>query len=123
MTALIPRNYNRLQNLWSWETQISPVGVNRWNTYLNQNLPYTSGAEWLGTEILKDRQVIAVAGTHGKTTTTAMIAWILSETGLDPGFLIGGVPVNIDWSAKLGSGRHFVVEADEYDTSLFRSTV
>lgn len=96
-----------------------PRGCEPLEYVLNQKLPYASGAEWLGTEILKDRQVIAVAGTHGKTTTTAMIAWILSEAGVDPGFLIGGVPVNNDRSAKLGSGKHFVVEADEYDTSYF----
>ncbi|MXZ56550.1 MAG: UDP-N-acetylmuramate:L-alanyl-gamma-D-glutamyl-meso-diaminopimelate ligase [Gammaproteobacteria bacterium] len=96
-----------------------PRGCEPLEYVLNQKLPYTSGAEWLGTEILKDRQVIAVAGTHGKTTATAMIAWILAEAGVDPGFLIGGVSVNSDVSAKLGSGRHFVVEADEYDTSYF----
>lgn len=96
-----------------------PRGCEPLEYVLNQKLPYTSGAEWLGTEILRDRQVIAVAGTHGKTTTTAMIAWILSEAGVDPGYLIGGVPVSSGLSAKLGTGRHFVVEADEYDTSYF----
>lgn len=96
-----------------------PRGCEPLEYILNQKLPYTSGAEWLGTEILRGRQVIAVAGTHGKTTTTAMIAWILSEAGVDPGYLIGGVPVNSARSAKLGTGRHFVVEADEYDTSYF----
>ena len=96
-----------------------PRGSEPLEYVLNQKLPYTSGAEWLGTEILKDRQVIAVAGTHGKTTTTAMIAWILSAAGVDPGYLIGGVPVNCELSARLGSGKHFVVEADEYDTSYF----
>ena len=96
-----------------------PRGSEALEYVLNQKLPYTSGAEWLGTQILKDSQVIAVAGTHGKTTTTAMIAWILSEAGVDPGYLIGGVPVDSGLSAKLGSGKNFVVEADEYDTSYF----
>ncbi|MXZ44161.1 MAG: UDP-N-acetylmuramate:L-alanyl-gamma-D-glutamyl-meso-diaminopimelate ligase [Gammaproteobacteria bacterium] len=96
-----------------------PRGSEPLEYVLNEKLPYVSGAEWLGTEILKDRQVIAVAGTHGKTTTTAMIAWILSKAGLDPGYLIGGVPINDMVSARLGSGKHFVVEADEYDTSYF----
>ena len=96
-----------------------PRGCEPIEYVLNQKLPFMSGAEWLGTEILRDRRVIAVAGTHGKTTTTAMVAWILSEAGLDPGYLIGGVPNNNKKSAKLGSGVHFVVEADEYDTSYF----
>ena len=96
-----------------------PRGCEPLEYILNQKIPYSSGAEWLGTEILRGRQVIAVAGTHGKTTTTAMIAWILSEAGVDPGYLIGGVPINSARSAKLGTGRHFVVEADEYDTSYF----
>lgn len=96
-----------------------PRGSEPLEYVLNEKLPYVSGAEWLGTEILKDRQVIAVAGTHGKTTTTAMIAWILSKAGLDPGYLVGGVPINDMVSARLGSGKHFVVEADEYDTSYF----
>ena len=96
-----------------------PRGSEPLEFVLDQKLPFTSGAEWLGTEILRDRQVIAVAGTHGKTTTTAMIAWILSKAGVDPGYLIGGVPVHSRVSARLGSGRHFVVEADEYDTSYF----
>jgi len=75
-------------------------------------------AEWLGNEI-RDRWVIAVAGTHGKTTTTSMIAWILEHAGLEPGYLIGGVPSNFERSARLGSDPFFVVEADEYDTSYF----
>ena len=96
-----------------------PRGSEPLEYVLDQNLPFKSGAEWLGTEILNNRQVIAVAGTHGKTTTTAMIAWILTQAGLDPGYLIGGVPVKSTKSATLGSGKHFVVEADEYDTSYF----
>ncbi|MCC6852329.1 MAG: UDP-N-acetylmuramate:L-alanyl-gamma-D-glutamyl-meso-diaminopimelate ligase [Rubrivivax sp.] len=79
----------------------------------------TSGPQWLAEQVLHGRHVLAVAGTHGKTTTTAMLAWILERCGLEPGFLIGGVPRNFGVSARLGSGRHFVIEADEYDTALF----
>ncbi|HEY5645030.1 MAG TPA: UDP-N-acetylmuramate:L-alanyl-gamma-D-glutamyl-meso-diaminopimelate ligase [Pseudomonadales bacterium] len=86
---------------------------------LDKGLPYTSGAEFLGREILADRWVLAVSGTHGKTTTASMLAWILEQAGLDPGYLIGGVPKNFQRSARLGSGPFFVVEADEYDTSYF----
>ena len=86
---------------------------------LEHDLPYTSGAEWLGEAVLRERWTIAVAGTHGKTTTASMIAHILAHAGLDPGFLIGGVPVNFPASARLGTGPCFVVEADEYDTSYF----
>lgn len=96
-----------------------PRGSEALEYVLNRKLPYTSGAEWLGNSILAERNVIAVSGTHGKTTTTAMIAWILSEAGFDPGYLIGGVPNGLDQTAKLGSGEYFVVEADEYDTSYF----
>jgi len=85
---------------------------------LNQRLNYTSGPRWLGENYLRGRNVIAVAGTHGKTTTSSMVAWILECAGLDPGFLIGGVPLNFNVSAREGSG-HFVVEADEYDTAFF----
>jgi UDP-N-acetylmuramate: L-alanyl-gamma-D-glutamyl-meso-diaminopimelate ligase len=86
---------------------------------LNRHLHYTSGPEWLGQHILKDRSVLAVAGTHGKTSTASMLAWILEQAGLAPGFLIGGVPVNFGLSARLGEGRYFVVEADEYDSAFF----
>jgi UDP-N-acetylmuramate: L-alanyl-gamma-D-glutamyl-meso-diaminopimelate ligase len=86
---------------------------------LNRGLPYVSGAEWLGTTILKDRWVIAVAGTHGKTTTASMAAWILEYAGLSPGYLIGGIPCNFEQSASLGKDPFFVIEADEYDTSYF----
>ena len=86
---------------------------------LNRHLHYTSGPEWLGQHILKDRWVLAVAGTHGKTSTASMLAWILEQAGLAPGFLIGGVPVNFGLSARLGEGRCFVVEADEYDSAFF----
>jgi UDP-N-acetylmuramate: L-alanyl-gamma-D-glutamyl-meso-diaminopimelate ligase len=86
---------------------------------LESGLPYTSGAEWLGKVILQDRWVLAVSGTHGKSTTTSMLAWILKYAGMDPGYLIGGVPANFEQSASLGTTPFFVVEADEYDTSYF----
>ena len=86
---------------------------------LDNNLPYVSGAQWLGEAVLRTRWPIAVAGTHGKTTTASMVAHILHHAGLDPGFMIGGVPGNFGASSRLGSGVHFVVEADEYDTSYF----
>ncbi|BCX88313.1 UDP-N-acetylmuramate: L-alanyl-gamma-D-glutamyl-meso-diaminopimelate ligase [Methylomarinovum tepidoasis] len=88
-------------------------------TVLNRRLPYTSGPQWLAETILQSRRVIGIAGTHGKTTTTAMVAWILEAAGLAPGFLIGGVPKNFGRSARLGSGEWFVIEADEYDTAFF----
>ncbi len=86
---------------------------------LDQGIPFMSGAEWLGRSLMRDRWVLAVAGTHGKTTTTAMLAWILDQAGHDPGYLIGGVAVDFPRSARLGTGRCFVVEADEYDCSYF----
>jgi UDP-N-acetylmuramate: L-alanyl-gamma-D-glutamyl-meso-diaminopimelate ligase len=86
---------------------------------LDRGLPYTSGPLWLADQVLKDRHVLAVAGTHGKTTTSSMLAWILDHAGLDPGFLIGGVPSNFNTTARLGSGPYFVIEADEYDTAFF----
>ncbi|MEN9704240.1 MAG: hypothetical protein RLZZ393_119 [Pseudomonadota bacterium] len=86
---------------------------------LDRGIPYTSGPEWLAREVLQGRWVLAVSGTHGKTTTTSMLAHILDHAGLDPGFLIGGVPGNFDVSARLGSSPFFVIEADEYDTAFF----
>jgi UDP-N-acetylmuramate: L-alanyl-gamma-D-glutamyl-meso-diaminopimelate ligase len=86
---------------------------------LNQKIPYISGPQWLAEEILKDRWVIAIAGTHGKTTTTSLVSWILEYAGLEPGFLIGGVPENFGISARLGSSPFFVIEADEYDSAFF----
>ena len=86
---------------------------------LESSLPYASGPEWLSREVLRDRWVLAVAGTHGKTTTSSVLAWILEHAGLAPGFLIGGVPANFDTSARLGSAPFFVIEADEYDTAFF----
>ncbi|MDO5653914.1 MAG: UDP-N-acetylmuramate:L-alanyl-gamma-D-glutamyl-meso-diaminopimelate ligase, partial [Brachymonas sp.] len=92
---------------------------------LDQGLPYTSGPQWLAEHVLQGRHVLAVAGTHGKTTTSSMLAWILEDAGLQPGFLIGGVPLNFGVSARLGqqapnqSRALFVLEADEYDTAFF----
>ncbi|MEC5215786.1 UDP-N-acetylmuramate: L-alanyl-gamma-D-glutamyl-meso-diaminopimelate ligase [Actimicrobium sp. GrIS 1.19] len=90
---------------------------------LNRALPYTSGPQWIGEHILKDRWVLAVAGTHGKTTTASMLAWILEDAGYQPGFLIGGVPMNFGISARLSGDDadsiFFVIEADEYDTAFF----
>jgi UDP-N-acetylmuramate: L-alanyl-gamma-D-glutamyl-meso-diaminopimelate ligase len=86
---------------------------------LESRLPYSSGPEWLAREVLKERAVLAVAGTHGKTTTASLLAWILEHAGLKPGFLIGGLPANFGVSARLGSGPCFVIEADEYDTAFF----
>lgn len=86
---------------------------------LEQNISYTSGAQWLAENILQQRWVLAVAGTHGKTTTSSMLAWILDYAGLTPGFLIGGVPENFGVSARNGDLPFFVVEADEYDTAFF----
>jgi len=86
---------------------------------LDSGLPYTSGPQWLAEHILRGRWTLAIAGTHGKTTTSTMLAWILEHAGLAPGFLVGGVPGNFDRSARLGTGAHFVVEADEYDTAFF----
>jgi UDP-N-acetylmuramate: L-alanyl-gamma-D-glutamyl-meso-diaminopimelate ligase len=80
---------------------------------------YTSGPQWLSENVLQGRHVLAVAGTHGKTTTTSMLAWMLEHAGLKPGFLVGGVPVNFGVSARLGEGNTFVIEADEYDTAFF----
>jgi len=86
---------------------------------LDRGLPYISGAQWIGEHVLAGRWVIAVAGTHGKTTTASMVAWILEHAGLKPGFLIGGVPENFGVSARLGNTPFFVIEADEYDTAFF----
>ena len=86
---------------------------------LNQGLPYTSGPQWLGEQVLFGRHVLAVAGTHGKTTTSAMLTWILEFNGYQPGYLIGGVPLNFTVSARLGESQYFVIEADEYDTAFF----
>jgi UDP-N-acetylmuramate: L-alanyl-gamma-D-glutamyl-meso-diaminopimelate ligase len=86
---------------------------------LDSGARYTSGPQWLAEHVLHGRHVLAVAGTHGKTTTTSMLAWVLESVGLQPGFLVGGVPLNFGLSARLGSGSTFVIEADEYDTAFF----
>jgi UDP-N-acetylmuramate: L-alanyl-gamma-D-glutamyl-meso-diaminopimelate ligase len=89
---------------------------------LNRGLSYVSGPQWIGEHILHDKWVLAVAGTHGKTTTASMLAWILEQAGYEPGFLIGGVPLNFGVSARLGARDgtpFFVIEADEYDTAFF----
>lgn len=86
---------------------------------LNKGLPYMSGPEWFARHIIHDRWVLAVSGTHGKTTTSSMLAWILEFSGFEPGYLIGGVPKNFDTSARLGGSSFFVVEADEYDSAFF----
>lgn len=86
---------------------------------LNRGLPYVSGPQWLSEVLLRDKWILGVAGTHGKTTTSAMLAWILEYAGLNPGFLIGGVPQNFDLSARLTDSPFFVIEADEYDTAFF----
>jgi UDP-N-acetylmuramate: L-alanyl-gamma-D-glutamyl-meso-diaminopimelate ligase len=86
---------------------------------LNQGLPYISGPQWLAEHVLQGRWVLAVAGTHGKTSTASLLAWILEQADLNPGFLIGGVPENFGLSARLGDSPFFVVEADEYDTAFF----
>ncbi|MDB5827227.1 MAG: UDP-N-acetylmuramate [Variovorax sp.] len=86
---------------------------------LDAGAPYTSGPQWLAENVLQGRHVLAVAGTHGKTTTTSMLAWILDRAGQAPGFLVGGVPLDFGVSARLGSGSSFVIEADEYDTAFF----
>ncbi|WP_019934459.1 UDP-N-acetylmuramate:L-alanyl-gamma-D-glutamyl-meso-diaminopimelate ligase [Oceanimonas smirnovii] len=86
---------------------------------LNRRIPYTSGPQWLLEHVLQDRWVLAVAGTHGKTTTSGMLAHILEDCGLAPGFLIGGVPGNFEVSARLGDAPFFVIEADEYDSAFF----
>jgi UDP-N-acetylmuramate: L-alanyl-gamma-D-glutamyl-meso-diaminopimelate ligase len=86
---------------------------------LDRGMAYTSGPLWLAEQVLRSRHVIAVTGTHGKTTTTAMLTWILEHAGLSPGYLVGGVPGNFDSSARLGKSPFFVIEADEYDTAFF----
>ena len=86
---------------------------------LEAGAPYTSGPQWLAEHVLQGKHVLAVAGTHGKTTTTSMLTWVLEHAGLQPGFLVGGVPLNFGVSARLGGGKYFVIEADEYDTAFF----
>jgi UDP-N-acetylmuramate: L-alanyl-gamma-D-glutamyl-meso-diaminopimelate ligase len=94
-------------------------GVEVVEAMLDRGIPYTSGPRWLADNVLRGRHVLAIAGTHGKTTTASMLAWILQDTGHAPGFLIGGVPANFGVSASFGESEYFVVEADEYDTAFF----
>ena len=86
---------------------------------LNQGLKYISGPQWLAEHVLQNKWVLAIAGTHGKTTTSSMLAWILEHQGFKPGFLIGGIPLNFGLSARLGESDFFVIEADEYDSAFF----
>src|SRR5204862_1084605 len=86
---------------------------------LGRNLPYASGPQWLSDNVLRDKWVLAVAGTHGKSTTASMLAWILEDAGLNPGFLIGGVARNFGATARATGSSFFVIEADEYDTAFF----
>jgi UDP-N-acetylmuramate: L-alanyl-gamma-D-glutamyl-meso-diaminopimelate ligase len=94
-------------------------GVEVVEAMLDRGMPYKSGPDWLAENVLRDRHVMAVAGTHGKTTTASMLAWILEDCGHAPGFLIGGIPANFGMSARFGESEYFVVEADEYDTAFF----
>ncbi|OEY94580.1 UDP-N-acetylmuramate:L-alanyl-gamma-D-glutamyl-meso-diaminopimelate ligase [Acinetobacter proteolyticus] len=94
-------------------------GIDAIEYMLNQGLPYISGPQFLADHVLQGKHVLGVAGTHGKTTTTTMLAWVLDQAGLNPGFLIGGVPLGFSESARLGGGKYFCVEADEYDSAFF----
>ncbi|QSQ92214.1 MULTISPECIES: UDP-N-acetylmuramate:L-alanyl-gamma-D-glutamyl-meso-diaminopimelate ligase [Acinetobacter] len=94
-------------------------GIDAVEYMLNASLPYVSGPQFLADHVLQGKHVLGVAGTHGKTTTTTMLAWVLDQAGLEPGFLIGGVPLGFKESARLGGGKYFCVEADEYDSAFF----
>ncbi|MDJ0793684.1 MAG: UDP-N-acetylmuramate:L-alanyl-gamma-D-glutamyl-meso-diaminopimelate ligase [Woeseiaceae bacterium] len=94
-------------------------GVEVVEAMLDRGMPYKSGPQWLAENVLHERHVLAVAGTHGKTTTSSMLAWILEDAGHAPGFLIGGIPANFNETARSGDSAYFVVEADEYDTAFF----
>ncbi|MEN8293470.1 UDP-N-acetylmuramate:L-alanyl-gamma-D-glutamyl-meso-diaminopimelate ligase [Acinetobacter radioresistens] len=94
-------------------------GIDAIEYMLDAGLPYISGPQFLADYVLQGKHVLGVAGTHGKTTTTTMLAWVLDQAGLNPGFLIGGVPLGFSQSARLGGGKYFVVEADEYDSAFF----
>src|SRR5260364_148333 len=89
------------------------------DAFLDQGLPYISGPQWLAEHVLSGKWVLAVAGTHGKTTTAAVLAWLLDDAQLNPGFLVGGVPLNFGASARWTESNFFVIEADEYDTAFF----
>ena len=94
-------------------------GIEVVEAMLDRGMPYKSGPQWLAENVLQNRHVLAVAGTHGKTTTSSMLAWILEDAGLAPGFLVGGIPANFGTTARFGDSEYFVVEADEYDTAFF----
>ncbi|WP_353164265.1 UDP-N-acetylmuramate:L-alanyl-gamma-D-glutamyl-meso-diaminopimelate ligase [Acinetobacter guillouiae] len=94
-------------------------GIDAVEYMLNEGLAYISGPQFLADHVLQGKHVLGVAGTHGKTTTTTMLAWVLDQAGLNPGFLIGGVPLGFSESARLGGGKYFCVEADEYDSAFF----
>lgn len=94
-------------------------GIDAVEYMLNEGLPYISGPQFLADHVLQGKHVLGVAGTHGKTTTTTMLAWVLDQAGLNPGFLIGGVPLGFSESARMGGGKYFCVEADEYDSAFF----
>lgn len=119
----VHEGYETLTEADSADTVIIGNALSRGNpaveAALDRGLDYTSGPAWLARHILRDRWVIAVAGTHGKTTTASLVAWLLDAAGLAPGFLIGGLPGNFGQSARLGRSPFFVIEADEYDTAFF----
>ena len=94
-------------------------GMNIIEKILDSNIKYISGPQWLYENVLSKKYVIAISGTHGKTTTSSLVAWILKYSGLNPSYLIGGQPMNLSSPAKLTKSKYFVIEADEYDTSFF----
>ena len=118
MSGYSPSNIQRRPDLVVVGNAISR-GNAEMEAVLDAGIPYVSGPEWLHDEVLQHRWVLAVAGTHGKTTTTSMLTFILEHAGLEPGFLVGGVPLDFGVSSRLGKGNCFVVEADEYDTAFF----
>lgn len=118
MSGYLPANVAKRPDLVVVGNAISR-GNPEMEAVLDSGIPYVSGPEWLHDEVLRHRWVLAVAGTHGKTTTTSMLTFILEHAGLKPGFLVGGIPLDFGISARLGEGDCFVVEADEYDTAFF----
>ncbi|GJM06975.1 MAG: UDP-N-acetylmuramate--L-alanyl-gamma-D-glutamyl-m eso-2,6-diaminoheptandioate ligase [marine bacterium B5-7] len=119
----LQQGYDPAQLVDSIDTVIVGNVISRGNVALeaalNRKMSVISGPQWLYENILRDQHVLAVVGTHGKTTTSSMLAWILEHAGLEPGFLIGGVPENFGYSARIGAGKYFVIEADEYDSAFF----
>jgi UDP-N-acetylmuramate: L-alanyl-gamma-D-glutamyl-meso-diaminopimelate ligase len=104
---------------WSWWATPSRGATRSWSTVLNEKIPYTSAAATIKEEFIRGRTSLAVAGTHGKTSTTSLLAWLLEVAGLNPSFLIGGVAENFGTSFRLTDSEYFVIEADEYDTAYF----